>query len=815
MPWVSPIHLLTTKPNNMKTTIAFLLFFNISILFAQDSKLTGVVTTKNGTEKVAFANVAVFNAATNTFFQVATTNENGQYEIPVPATAFYVKIELLGFKTLQSKTYTSSDTTKNQNFDLQEDAVSLHEVIVLQQKSSIKLSRDKMVVDIDKAGFGNGNDGLETLSKLPGVQLDKDDNVVFRGNANLQIMIDGKPSLLSGEELKQYLKSVDGANIKSVEIIANPSAKYDASGSAGIFNIVLKKSAANGLTGNLRTSVGYAEFIKNNNGLNLYNNTEKWNLKLGMNYGYVESVNRRTIDQTVVTPTITTTLQQKNDWLPVSNSYSGNFGAGYKINKNANMGASANYSVYTSDELTKGRTNEFDDATYKRYTILNTQNDLVNNTLTGTVFYNFVSDSLDTKLDVQVNYANYKNESDRVTTNSYFTSDTNQMYRNTEDVKYQNPTNFNIATARVDFEKKINNNFNFETGSKLSYVNNDYTIILQDKNEQGEYITNTNRSNHLIYKESILAGYGITNFTKGKFDIQAGLRAEYINYNATSLTSNTTNKDNYLSLFPSFSINGNFKSDQFKFSYSRRIQRPRYLYLNPYFEYIDTYNVSVGNPELTPQFTDAFEVVWIKKQKTSLSLFANFSRDEMYQIINYDNNTKITTIFYDNIGKSKTIGLSLSTTITAKKWWEAQLSSEINYGQASSDLENYKFNDSGVSFSGALNQSFTLAKNWSATWNSFYSQNGAYGNTTFKPSYDMSFTMRRDFLDKKIRVNLSAQNVLRKSQWIQSTKQDNVTTNWVNRWETRKITLALTYNFGTAKKKEVKDADLNEEQNRL
>ncbi|MFV8357837.1 outer membrane beta-barrel family protein [Flavobacterium sp. XS1P32] len=349
----------------------------------------------------------------------------------------------------------------------------------------------------------------------------------------------------------------------------------------------------------------------------------------------------------------------------------------------------------------------------------------------------------------------------------------------------------------------------------MSYVNNDYTIILKDRNDQGEYITNTNRSNQLIYKESILSGYGITNFTKGNFDIQAGLRAEYINYNATSLTSNNTNKDNYLSLFPFFSINGNFKNDQFKFSYSRRIQRPRYLYLNPYFEYIDTYNVSVGNPNLTPQFTDAFEVVWIKKQKTSLSLFANFSKDEMYQIIDYDTDTKITTLSYDNIGKSKTIGLSLNTSITVKKWWEAQLSSELTYGQATSDLENYKFNDSGVSFSGALNQSFTLAKDWSATWNSFYSQNGAYGNTTFKPSYDMSFTMRKDFFNKKIRLNLSAQNVLRKSQWIQSTKQDNVTTNWVNRWETRKITVSVTYNFGTAKKKEVKEADLNEEQNRL
>jgi hypothetical protein len=797
----------------MKTTIALFLLFNINLLFAQDTKLTGTVLAKNSKEKLAFANVSIFDAHNNSLIKYVVTDENGNYEIQFNNTAFFVQIDLLGYKTFKSKTF--AETSGNLNFDLEEDAVSLNEVVIMQNKNLIKLSRDKMIVDVDKAGFGNGNDGLETLSKLPGVRLDKDENVVFRGNANIQIMIDGKPSLLTGEELKQYLKMMDGTNIKSVEIVANPSAKYDASGSAGIFNIVLKKSAANGLTGNVKSSVGYAEFIKNYNGLNLYNNTEKWNTKLGLNYGYNEGVNHRTINQTVVNPDLTTVLKQKNDWLPVSNTYSGNFGAARKLNTNSNIGASANYSIYKSDELTNGRTEEFDNTIYNRYTILKTDNAILSHALTGTIFYNFASDSLDTKLDAQINYANYQNDSDRITSNSYFKANTNETYKADEFVKYQNPTNFNILSAKLDYEKKINKTFSIETGGKYSYVNNDYTIVLQDRNDQGEYTLNTNRSNQLIYKESIFSGYGITNFAKGNFDIQAGLRAEYIHYDATSLTSNTTNKDNYLSLFPSFSVNGNFNDNQFKFSYSRRIQRPRYLYLNPYYEYIDTYNVSVGNPSLTPEFTNAFELVWIKKQKTSLSLFANFSTDEMYQIIEYNKDTKITTLYYDNIGSSQSIGLCFNTSWSLKKWWEAQLSTEISFVQAQSDLENYQFNDSGISYNGAINQSFTIAKDWSATWNSFYSKNGNYGNTTFKPSYDMSFSIRKDVANKKVRLNLSAQNVLKKSQWIQTTKQDNITTNWVNRWETRKITLSITYNFGTAKKKEVKDADLNDEQNRL
>ncbi|MBP4142924.1 TonB-dependent receptor [Flavobacterium sp. P4023] len=799
----------------MKTVLILFLVFNINFLFAQETKLTGTIAAKNNKEKLAFATVSVFNAQNNSFLKFATTDEKGHYEILLNTPSFYIQVEILGYKTFKSEINTAKKAIQNQDFYLEEDSVALNEVVIMQNKSAIKLSKDKMIVDVEKAGLGIGNDGLETLAKLPGVRLDKDENVVFRGNANLQIMIDGKPSLLTGEELKQYLKTMDGTNIKTVEIIANPSAKYDASGSAGIFNIVLKKSAATGLTGNVKTSIGYAEFIKNYNGINLYNNTEKWNLKFGLNYNYSESANHRTIEQTVVNPFLTTVLKQKNDWLPISNSYSGNFGAAHKLNTNATIGASANYSVYKSDELTNGRTEEFDNSIYNRYTILKTQNEILNNTLTSTVFYNFATDSLDTKLDAQINYANYQNESDRITSNSYFRAITNDNYKNNEFVKYQNPTNFNILSAKVDFEKKINKAFSIETGSKYGYVNNDYTIVLQDQNAQGDYVVNTNRSNRLIYKESILSGYGIANFTTGKLEFQAGLRAEYINYNATSVTSNTKNKDQYLSLFPSFSINANLESNQFKFSYSRRIQRPRYLYLNPYYEYIDTYNVSVGNPNLTPQFTDAFELVWINKQKTSVSLFANFSTDEMYQIIDYNKDTKITTLYYDNIGSSKSIGLSYNTSWTLKKWWEAQVSSEVSFGQAKSDLEGYKFDNSGISYTAGINQSFTLAKDWSATWNSFYSKNGDYGNTTFKPLYDMSFGMRKDFLNNKLRLNLSAQNVLKKSQWIQTTKQDNVTTNWVNRWETRKVTVSLTYSFGSAKKKEVKEADLNDEQNRL
>lgn len=800
----------------MKKSIITLVFLlTICFTYAQKINVKGKITSKENNEALFSTAVTIFDAKTDTYLDYAYADDNGNYSITINKTAFYIKADLLGYQDYKSETISTSKSTFVKNIVLQEDATVLEEVVILQKKRVIKMSGDKMIVDIDKAGIGNGNDGLETLSKLPGMRLDKDENIVFRGNPSLQIMIDGKPALLKGDELKQFLKTLDGTNIKTVEIIANPSAKYDASGTGGILNIRLKKSPNTGLTGNVYSSVGYAEFFKNRNGINLYNNTEKWNINGGLYYSYNEGVNHRKVVQTIEEPGLTTVLEQINDWFPVSKSLTAKFGVSNRLTENANIGTSWNYNDFNMDALTDGKTNQIYNGAFQRYTLLNSNKLDDDKTLTGNVYYNYVSDSLDTKLDIQLNYANYNNKNTELITNKYLNASDDSPFRTEEAVENNNPIKYEIFTARIDFEKKLSKKFSFETGFKYSNVNNDYNLMLKNRDANGNFILDTSKSNHLLYKESITAGYAITNYALEKWNFQAGLRAEYINYDATSVTDNTTNSDDYLSLFPSLSINGNFDDNQYKFSYSKRIKRPRYLNLNPFFEYIDTYNVSIGNPNLQPAFTDAFELTWVRKYRTSISVYANFTESEMYTILNYDEATKITTSYYDNIGKSVRIGLSFNTAISFSKIWETSLSSDVYFAQAKSDLQNYKFDDSGVGFYGSINQTLNFNNGYILNWNSFYSVDGPYGNSSFKPSYDMSFGLKKEFFDKKLRVNLKADNVLKESQWREITKQDNVTTNWTNQWETRRFTLSLTYNFGTGKKKNVKGADLRDEQRRL
>lgn len=799
----------------MKNSIILLLFFYSSIVLSQELTLTGTISATKTNTPIPYTTIVVFDVSTDKLVGYAYSNENGKYTLTFENTVFYMKVESLGYVSYKSGAITENSTEKSMNISLEVDVSELDTVTILQKKRLIRMKGDKMIVDIDKSGLGAGNDALETLSKLPGMRLDKDENILYRGDGNLQILIDGKPSLLSGDALKQFLKTMAGDNIKAVEIIANPSAKYDAAGTGGILNIRLKKPVYLGFTGNVYGSVGYAEFIKNSYGVNLYNQTEKWTVNGGFYYGYFESVNHRNVVQTIKEPTLETKLDQINDWFPISTSLTSKFGVSYGISKNASMGTSWNFNIANSNEETEGRTNEFYNGNYERFTVLNTTFDENNKRLTGNLYYSYASDSLDTKFDAQINYATYNNTQDQITTNEYFNVSYNQQYRDPEIIRNDNPTKYNILSTRVDYERKLNDTFTLETGVKYSYVSNNYNNLLFERDVTTDFQLNVNRSNELEYKESIGAVYGIMNYNRKNWSFQAGFRAEYIDYNATSKTNNLTNKDDYISLFPSFSINHNLDFNQFKFSYSRRIRRPRYLSLNPFFEYIDTYNIEVGNPNLRPQFTHALDFTWVRKQKTSASMYAKFTRDQMEQVIDYDETTQITTLYQANISNSEDLGVSLNTAVSPLDFWDVDFYGDFSFNHAKSEIPNFSYDETGTNWFSSINQTFNLKNDWTIYWNSFYSGRGRNGNSVSKPSYDMSFRIKKYFFDQKFRILVRADNIFKTSRWRSVTQQDNVTTNWINRWETRKFTLSLTYNFGSGKKKRVKAIDLYDEQRRL
>ena len=796
---------------NLITSIAII--FTI-LLNAQSISISGKVVSQKENEPLMNVAIAFYDATTQKIITYSYSDFDGNYQANLKNTKFYIQADVLGFYSYKSEII---NPLKNLKWDIkmQQNTEQLDEVIVTAKKKFIQLKGDKIIIDVASSGIGDGNNGIETLSKLPGIRLTKDESIAFRGDGNLQILIDGKPAMLSGEALQNYLQTMDGSNIKSVEIIANPSAKYSASGTGGIINIRLKKNKVTGLTGNVASTVGYGEFIKQYNSVKLFKNTKKWNFNAGVFYGYFEGVNHRKIVQTVTQNNQNLVLDQTNDWLPKSNMVTSNLGASYKISKNASIGTSFRFSNDKSDEITNGFTKEITNGNYLNYTLL-TKN-VANNkrTLTGNMYYSFATDSLTTKVDAQLNYASYQRKQNEFTTNQYLNTSDNLPYQNSVNIQNNNPKAFNIFSAKIDVEHKISDKLSFETGSRFSLVNNDYNLMLKTKNAQGNYVLDTSKSNHLVYNENIFAVYGIVNYSIEKWNFQAGLRSEYIDYNAISKTNNTSNSGNDLSFFPSFSVNKSLDNNQYKFSYSKRIQRPNYLDLNPFYEYIDTYNIQVGNPNLKPQFTDAYDFTWVHKRKTAISLYAKVAKDAIDNVIDYDQTTQITKLYKANVAKTKNIGLSISTSVKATKWWDIYLTGDFSFVHNQSDIPNFSYDETGTNWSVSVNQTLKLKHHWKFTWNSFYNSGGNYGNMVYKPSYDTSLGLKKSFFNKKLQLNVKANNILKQSKWHSITKQDNVKTEWINRWETRKFSLSLRYNFGNGKRKKVKATDLSNEENRL
>ncbi len=757
--------------------------------------------------------VQVYNASNDSLIEYTITNDSGFFSVSHPGKSLFLNVRMISFTEYRSPVF-GEGNIPFLNIELLPDSNMLNEVTLLKKKKLIRLVGDKMIYDVEKSGLADGNSGFDILKRIPGMRTDKDDNLIFRGNGNLQILINGKPSLLSGEALKAFLKSLSGEELLQVELITNPSAKYDAEGTAGIVNVKLKKSFKQGFSGTFYGGLGYGDFPKNHQGINLYNQSGKWNFNLGFYHGYSSSVNNRKVIQTSENDSSTLQLKQFNDWLPKTRWLSAKSALSYEISNGFDVGASLNLSQSMAHEETLGLTEEWSNGNYDKYTTLLSLEDWMRQSLLSNAFIKHVSDSSRQTIDFQVSFANYEKEQEKTTRNNYLNVSDDSPWRNEFAIHNTNPPHFKILSSRLDVEKSFLKTWKLETGLKFSQIENQYQIRLETENLNGELELDTSRSDQLLYTEQNTGIYAILNKAWKDWNFQIGLRSEYIKFKGESQLR-ATNSDSYYSFFPSFSINREIAEQQFKLGYSKRIRRPMYMELNPYFNFIDTYNIQIGNPNLQPQYSHNFDFNWVPNDLISLSVFSNFSNNVMYSILKYDAATKSTTMFQDNIAKSNNMGMSLSKTFELTDYWDLELYGDFSFNQISSNLEGFSFNEKGNNYYLNLSSIWDLPKNWTINYSAHYSSGGQYGNSRDRDSYDMTFSVRKWFLNKKLRLSFKARDILKTNIYRSVTTQDNLVTDWSNKWETRVFSLSVSYNFGGGKRKSIKKADLRDEESRM
>lgn len=784
-------------------TLVSLFIFQLN---AQET-IKGKITDEATNEAIIFADVSVFEKSSQKFIETFYADENGNFELELNQNpdAFYLEIESIGYET---KTY----SIENQDpilIKLKTDkSIELSTAVISAKKKAISMKGDKIIYDVEQMGVADGNNGLETMQQLPGISLDKDENLKFRGSTGIQIMINGKKSMLQGDALREFIRSLKGDDIKAVEIISQPSARYEASGTTGILNIVLKRNITQSIGGNIYTYGSYGEYFKHQTGGRFFYNDEKWSINASGSYYNGKSFNDREVNQTIELGTNQKELKQTNYWLPQTESKSFNLGVERKLNKKQLI--STEWQIYTEreDALNTGKTLDFLNGNLQNEVTLTQKSKTPVDQISGNLFYNFTSDSLTTKIDVQVNYSQYKKAIDGFQQNEFSSG-------NIDRLDGLNQTKYNLMNAQIDLNQKLTSQLNLESGAKFSYVDMDYFNQYEIAQGSSFMIPDSLMTNDFRFKEKLTSAYAQLNYNIENWNFLIGLRMENYDYEAVSKINNITNKDNYTNWFPSASVNYQKDNHQYRLSYSRRIARPSYLNLNPYFQYLDAYSIERGNPNLKPQMFHSFELNYIYKNALSFGLYGYLYQDGFVDVIDYQTPENYNIIYQSNAAKGSRFGFSASIPYEVGKWWTMQFGLDAYLENEKSEINNYSYDGNGYGYEFNTYHKFTLPKNWVITWNGFLNGRAKTPTGYIPLIYDFSASVRKSFMDEKVQLMAGCSNILRNSMWNNVSTVENVTTHWVNKWETRRFYLQLTYRFGSNKEKKVKNTSLDEEKNRI
>ncbi len=785
----------------------FLVILLLTSFVVSAQKITGNASDAKG-DSLPYASVIVTDTLQKNSIS-ALTDDRGNFSLDVSET-FYS-----GTLTIRYMGYTDyNQKIAARDFPLRIKAIlqpavntTLNEVIVKAKQNAITMKGDKMIFNIGMAGIGLGNNGLETLRQVPGIQLDKDENVLFRGNGDIQIMINGKKSPLQGDALREYIRSLQGDDIASVEIIAQPSARYDASGTAGIINIILKRKKEKKLNGNAYAWASYGDYFKHQYGSRLYYSDSLWNINGNASYYKGNSVNHRHIRQDIIVPEGNRVIDQYNKWRPETVTKSLNLAVERKLSDRQLISTDWQYSRSDADENTYGATYEFlNDAPVT--TVNLTKNDKKpTERFTGNAFYSFVTDSTTTKLDVQANLARYTTSSSGFQRNDY--PDASYMQLNGS-----NSTKYTILTTQADLRQRLTKKLYLESGLKYSYINMDYYNGYDTNNSSLSIIPDSLLINNFTYKEHLTSAYAQIDLTLGKWNFMAGLRAEYFQYEAHSPINHQSNSNRYTNLFPSVSINYKKDNNQYQFSYSRRIGRPGYLSLNPYYLYLDAYTLQKGNPALKPEYYHSFQLSYIYKSTLNLSLYGYFYDNGFTDVIAYQPDQNYNLNYKANAATGKKLGISATLPYQPTPWWSMQFNLEGTYESESSTIPGFLYQGNGFRHEINIYENFTF-KDWTLNLNGFYAGRSTTPNGYSKAIGDFSITAKKNLFNKTLQLSGGCTNILKKSFYHHVTQLPNVSTDWTNRWETRRFFLQATYYFGNGKTKSIKAASLNEETNRI
>jgi len=667
--------------------ILLLLLISSNFLSAQSRKIeiTGTVLDSNSKNPVEFATVMVGDKKTKAAITGVTTGLDGTFLVETTTKDFYLEISFIGFvnKTISEFSITNGKVSLGIILMSQNDN-ELDEIVVRAEKSTTEFRLDKRVFNVGQDLSSTGASALEVLNNVPSVNVDIEGAVSLRGSSGVQILINGKPSVLASEQ-GNALGTITADMIEKIEVITNPSAKYDAEGTSGIINIIIKKEERKGINGSVSINTG----IPHNHsvGLSLNRRTEKFNLFSQIGVGYRELPNdSKNINRDLVNGT---TIFSKGREFRNEKFYNLILGTDYHINKNNILTLSGSFAYEVEEQ-----------PSVNNFSLENALGEIVkewNRTET--------TDANNPKYRYELQYkSNLKGHKDHAllisVLGNFFGKDQSSEFFNNETLgsesfaDQQIETNFQEGkyTFSVDYTKPFSDKITLETGAQyvINNVSNDFEVRNLSNDE---WIADPNLTNLFEYDQKVLGVYATGAYEYDKWGLKLGVRMENTDLKTLLVNTNQANDTTFTNLFSS--VHTSYKlTDAFSIQggYSRRIFRPRLWDLNPFFNIRNNFSIRVGNPDLLPEFTDSYEIssIYIAgKASLNLSVYYRYTTDVVERVSTFENN--VNTTMPMNIGTNKSTGLEINAKYTVSKKLSFNGDFNYNYFNRQGELEATSF----------------------------------------------------------------------------------------------------------------------------
>ncbi|WP_162944967.1 outer membrane beta-barrel family protein [Flavisolibacter nicotianae] len=815
-------------------TASLLFCFFIAGLFSataqNTTKILGTVNDESG-KAVPAATVSLLKASDSALVKVALSEATGTFEFNgVKDGSYLLAVSNVGYAKATSKSFTLSQgqSLELPAITLAASAASLSSVTVQARRPLVENKIDKMVVNVDASPTNAGSTVLEVLEKSPGISVDRDGNISLKGKQGIVVLMDGKQTYLSGQDLANLLRNMPANQLDQIEIMTQPSAKFDAAGNSGIINLRTKKSTLRGFNGAINLGYVQGRYPKSPNSVQFNYRTPRLNLFSNFSYSYWSGFNDQTLLRTFrnssgeVTAVFDQVANQRNH----STNYNGRVGLDYNLNAKTTIGILVNGTTRPGLWQNRGRADIKNGAgAIDSFNTAFTENRDRWNNIGGNLNFKRVLPGTGHELTADFDYLRYTTGTKQVSDN-YNYSPGGALLSDPFLLRGNLPSDIIIYSGKADYVRALKDGAKVEAGVKSSYVStdNDAQYTRYDRQSDGWYIDNT-RSNHFLYTENINAAYvNVSRQLKG-WGFQAGLRAENTVADGNQM-GNATQKDStfhrsHTQFFPTayISYNANDKNT-FSLSYGRRIERPNYQDMNPFQYFLDQYTFRQGNPTLMPQFTHNIELSHNYKSALNTTLNYTSTTDILNDILKQNDETKVTYQTKENIASRKVLGLSLSYNASLTKWWTTSLFSNVNYNHYKGLVNNTDLDVKLATFMFSGNQVFRFAKTWSAEISGFYrSAAQETGMYLIRPMGVFSFGFAKQLLNNKANLKLNIYDPF----YVQKAKVDvklgNIDAFVLNRWDNRRVALTFTYRFSKGQngppQQRRRTGSSQEEQNRV